>query len=228
MIGTWLYASECWPLRREEVQRLLHNKRAFLNWILKLKAEDNACLSTMDGRLNLAPLESSIVYIGVPTPLFFFKPTPPLNLQAVQAPPRLFQAIPPYILVFREPLSKNRIFHSTPIIFIFFILKKVSSHLIKVTELFVKNPQFKFLVMTQKYIFVDKLSLSLNISDFSFFLCKNCNPFPWKNLPSFSLQLSSKTWDPVKLPLFENLVGGSSPHSAPKQRGRPAHCQCWG
>ena len=36
--------------------------------------------------------------------------------------------------------------------------------------------QFKFLVMTDKNIFVYKLLLSLHISDFNlFFLCKNCN-----------------------------------------------------
>ena len=28
--GTLLHASECWPLRREEVQRLLRNERAML------------------------------------------------------------------------------------------------------------------------------------------------------------------------------------------------------
>ena len=55
--GTLLHASECWPLRREEVQRLLRNERTMLRWILKIKAEDNVSLSTMYGRLNVAPLE---------------------------------------------------------------------------------------------------------------------------------------------------------------------------
>ena len=40
----------------------------------------------------------------------------------------------------------------------------------------VKISQFKFLVMTEKNIFVYKLFLWLNILDFSLFLCKNCNP----------------------------------------------------
>ena len=35
--------------------------------------------------------------------------------------------------------------------------------------------QFEFLVMTEKNIFAYKLFLSLNISDFNFFLCENCN-----------------------------------------------------
>ena len=55
--GTLLHASEWWPLQREEVQRLLLNEQAILRWILKIKAEDNVSLSTMYGRLNLAPLE---------------------------------------------------------------------------------------------------------------------------------------------------------------------------
>ena len=31
-----------------------------LRWMLKIKAEDNVSLSTMYGRLNLAPLESKV------------------------------------------------------------------------------------------------------------------------------------------------------------------------
>ena len=43
------------------------------------------------------------------------------------------------------------------------------SHLLKVTKFLVKISQFIFLVMTEKNIFVYKLFLSLDISDFSLF-----------------------------------------------------------
>ena len=49
--------------------------------------------------------------------------------------------------------------------------------------------------------------MSLNISDFSLFLSKNCTP-PWKRSPQKIETLSS--------PLFEKLVGGSTS----QQRGR--------
>ena len=58
--GTLLHASECWPLRREEIQRLLRNERAMLRWMLKVKIEDNVSLSTMCAKLNLAPLQSKL------------------------------------------------------------------------------------------------------------------------------------------------------------------------
>ena len=48
------------------------------------------------------------------------------------------------------------------------------SYLLKVNKSLVKTSQFKFLVMTKKNIFVYKRFLLLNISDFSYFLCKNC------------------------------------------------------
>ena len=57
--GTLLPTSECWPLRREEVQRFLRKVRAVLSWILKIKAKDNVRLSTMYGRLSVAPLVES-------------------------------------------------------------------------------------------------------------------------------------------------------------------------
>ena len=57
--------------------------------------------------------------------------------------------------------------------------------------------------MTDKNIFAFKLFLSLNISNFNLFLCGNYNP-PWK-------KSRSKSWGPVKHPLFQNLVGGSTP-----------------
>ena len=43
------------------------------------------------------------------------------------------------------------------------------SHLLKVTKFLIIIFQFKFLFMTEKKIFVYKLFLSLNISDFSLF-----------------------------------------------------------
>ena len=72
------------------------------------------------------------------------------------------------------------------------------SHLLKVTKFLVKilKFKFKFLVMTEKNIFVYNLFLSLNISDFSLFLYKNSNIL-CKRPPSFPVS-SSKNWVPVK------------------------------
>ena len=42
------------------MQRFLGNERVMLRWMLRIKAEDNMSLSTMYGRLNLAPLESKL------------------------------------------------------------------------------------------------------------------------------------------------------------------------
>ena len=50
------------------------------------------------------------------------------------------------------------------------------SYLLKITKFLVKIWQFVFLVKTEKNILVYKLLLSLNISDFSSFFCKNCTP----------------------------------------------------
>ena len=83
---------------------------------------------------------------------------------------------------------------------------------VKVTKFLVKISKSKFLVMTEKNIFVYKLFfLSLNIPDLSF-LWKNCNP-PEKNHPSFPAfpATPSKYCDPVKPLLFENLIGGPPP-----------------
>ena len=82
--------------------------------------------------------------------------------------------------------------------------------------------------MTEKKIFVYKLFLSLNISDFSLFLGKNCNPPGKKVTPSFSAT-PSKNWDPVNPPppFLENLVRGSTPPHPPSppspERGGGAH-----
>ena len=56
-----------------------------------------------------------------------------------------------------------------------------------------------------------------NISNFSLFLCKNCNP-PWTVQPHFPQQSPSKNFDHVKHPpFFENLAGDSTSHQ--KRRG---------
>ena len=73
------------------------------------------------------------------------------------------------------------------------------SHLLKVSKLFLKISQFKFLVMTEKNIFVCKTFLSLNISDFSLFFIQKLQPLPLKVTPSFPAA-PSKNWDPVKSP----------------------------
>ena len=36
---------------------------------------------------------------------------------------------------------------------------------------------------------------------------KNCNP-PWEKLPALCQQHSSKNLDPLKPPIFKNMVGG--------------------
>ena len=58
------------------------------------------------------------------------------------------------------------------------------SYLLEVTKSLGKISQFEFLVMTEKNIFAYKLFLSLNISDFNLFLCKNCTPLK-KSHPLF-------------------------------------------
>ena len=91
-----------------------------------------------------------------------------------------------------------------------------SSYLLKANKFLVKISQFEFLVITGKNIFVYKLFLSLNISDFSLFFCKNCNPLK-KITPSFPATPPSQSWGPVKPPPplppqpFKNLVGRSTP-----------------
>ena len=75
--------------------------------------------------------------------------------------------------------------------------------------------------MTEKNIFAFKIFLSLNISDFNLFFMWQLQP-PWKRSPPFSQQPPSKSWRPVKPPLFENLVGGST-HPSCRKRG----CTLW-
>ena len=64
--------------------------------------------------------------------------------------------------------SKNVFFNHCKILFV--------TNKVLLTYLLVKISHFKFLVMREKNIFVYKLFLPLDISDFSLFLCKNCNP----------------------------------------------------
>ena len=138
-----------------------------------------------------------------------FLPSPSLNWQTAQAP--LFQQSPPplpSILVFRKPPHKSQIFQWTQKYSSFSSL--TPSYLLKVAKFLVKISQFEFLVMIEKNIFAYKLFLSLNISDFNLFLMWKLQP-PEKSHPPLSQQNPSKSWSPVKLPLFENLVGGSTP-----------------
>ena len=51
--------------------------------------------------------------------------------------------------------------------------------------------------------------MSLNISDFNLYVTI-APPPPWKKSPPLSQQPPSKSWGPVKPPLFLNLVVGST------------------
>ena len=63
------------------------------------------------------------------------------------------------------PPKKNQIFQWTPV-----ILK------LKATKFLVKLSPFKSLVNTDKSIFIDKIFLSSNISDFSLFFMQKLQP----------------------------------------------------
>ena len=123
-----------------------------------------------------------IVCIGVSTPLP--PPTPPplfleATLKSANCP------IPPIFCFFVKPSPpKNGIFQWAPIIFK--CLSLTPSHLLKVTKFLVRFSQFKFLVMTKKNIFVYKLFLYLNISDFSLlFMWRMQTPKRKKATPCF-------------------------------------------
>ena len=60
-----------------------------------------------------------------------------------------------------------------------------------------------WLCQRKTFLFINFLILS--ISDFSLFLCKNCNP-PEKFHPSLSQQIPSKNFDLEKSPLFGHLL----------------------
>ena len=104
----------------------------------------------------------------------------------------------------------------------------IPSYLLKVTKFLGEISQFEFLVTAEKNIFAYKLFLSLNISDFIlflFFFLKIGNlPAEKSHLP-LSQQPPSKSWGPVKPPLFENLVRGSPPLS-PQQKGKGGCTVC--
>ena len=67
-------------------------------------------------------------------------------------------------------------------------------------------------------MFVYKVSCCLNISDFGLFLMKKLQP-PEKCHPILSQQAPSQNLDPAKPPLFDNLVGGSTPLPPAEKRG---------
>ena len=126
----------------------------------------------------------------------------PLKSANCPSPPLFSQSSPPsYWILWTPPLkigffSKLRKYQCLSFL--------TPTYLLKVTKFLVKMSQFGFLVMTEKNIFVYRLFLSLNISDFSSFLCKNCNPHPGKSHPTLSQQPPSKNWSPVNSPLFQN------------------------
>ena len=100
----------------------------------------------------------------------------------------------------------------------FFILNTI--FFLKVTEFLVKISQFKHLVITERNIFACKLFLSLNISDFIFYVKIANLPCPLKKvtllLPSNPLLKVEVLSSPA---IFENLVGGSiAPPPLPAER----------
>ena len=92
-----------------------------------------------------------------------------------------------YIGFLRTSPHKDRIFQWTPTMLNFLFLTPF--HLLKITKFLDEISQFKFLVKADIKIFVYKLLLSLNISDFSLFLCQNCTPPLKKVAPSFPTTL---------------------------------------
>ena len=105
----------------------------------------------------------------------------------------------------------------TPIILRFFILNPILSFK-KVTKFLFTICHFKFLVMTEKNIFVYKLFLSLNISDFSYFYVKTAtcpSPPPKNHHPK---QPPSKTWDHVSSPPFWKFCWRLNP-TPPSRKG---------
>ena len=91
-------------------------------------------------------------------------------------------------------------------------------YLLKVTKILGKISQFEFLVMTEKSIFAYKLFLSLKISDF-FSVCVKISMPPWKKSLPLKVEVLSSP-----LPLFENLVGGSTPNKISLKK---ISTRCW-
>ena len=71
-----------------------------------------------------------------------------------------------------------------------------TSHFLKETKFLVKISLFKFLVMTEKNVFIYKCKCHEIFQIFVYFLCKNWNPLKKKITRSFPATLS-KNWDPV-------------------------------
>ena len=162
--NTWHYCR--WHVYRLEFQ--YHVKKSVQEDKLKFKSLVMSC-SLFRSQFRYSPCRSgilnnvTIVCIGVSaspqkhyTPLSCQAPPKPANCWS----PLLRQFPLPIGSSWTAPQPKNRIFQWTPIIFL------------------VKIFQYKFLVMTEKNIFVYKLFLSLNISDTNLF-------FMWKLHPSF-------------------------------------------
>ena len=56
--GALLHASECWALRKVDLQRLQRNERAMLRWLCGVKPEDRISTTSLYTRLQIPPLES--------------------------------------------------------------------------------------------------------------------------------------------------------------------------
>ena len=92
----------------------------------------------------------------------------------------------------------------------FFIFNPIPSFKGNYSQILVKICQFKFLVMTEKNIFIYKLFLLLNISGFSLFFMqklqpseKNSPPLSWQP-PIFSF---SEIWLEAQLPMSREEGG---------------------
>ena len=106
-------------------------------------------------------ITSLLKFVNCPRPSPFFRQSPPSILFFVTLPLKVG---------FSRELQKYQSFSSL-----------TASYLLKVPKFLVKISKFKFLVMTEKNIFVYKLFLSLNISDF--ILPYNLKIDPPPNLP---------------------------------------------
>ena len=118
------------------------------------------------------------------------KSTPPLScqgppsLKTAKCPsPHFLGNSPLYIVFFRESPLKSRFFSEPQKFSCFSSL--TPCYLLKITKFLVKVSQFEFFGMTEKNVFVYKLFLSLNISDFSLSLMKKLYLPLEKVLPFF-------------------------------------------
>ena len=146
-----------------------------------------------------------------PTPSFLRSP-PPLKSAKCPSLPFLgnfplligfFVNRPLKIRFFSEPQKYSSFSSLTP------------SYLLKITKFLAKVFQFEFFVITEKNIFVYKIFLSLNISDFSLYFMWKLQPIS-KRSPTLSHQPSSENQGPVKPMLFQNSV--AVPTSPPQQK----------